>query len=127
MELFAFTVMLIVTNAFFMIREITIVVNHNHEEDKTPYEVADFILSIIGIVGAIICTVLVLLISRPVYSNMREDVFLRIGGNRNVWGKTSTDDYFCSRLQVLYSVQIVLGAGPDPIPRFHAHFYLYLV
>ena len=87
MELFAFSVMLIVTNAFFMIREITIIVNHNHEEDTTPYEVADYILSIIGIAGAVLCTILVLLISKPVYSNMREEVFLRIGGNRNVWGK----------------------------------------
>lgn len=41
MELFAFAIMLIVTNAFFMIREIFIVINHNHEEDKTPYEVSE--------------------------------------------------------------------------------------
>ena len=44
-------------------------------------------MSIAGIVGAVVCTILVLLIIRPVYSNMYEEVFLRIGGNRNVWGK----------------------------------------
>jgi hypothetical protein len=41
MEVFAFAIMLIVTNAFFMIREIFIVINHNHEEDKTSYEVSE--------------------------------------------------------------------------------------
>ena len=41
MELFAFATMLIVTNAFFMIREIFIVINHNHEKDKTSYEVSE--------------------------------------------------------------------------------------
>jgi hypothetical protein len=44
-------------------------------------------MSIAGIAGAVVCTILVLLIVRPVYSNMYEEVFLRIGGNRNVWGK----------------------------------------
>jgi hypothetical protein len=44
-------------------------------------------MSIAGIAGAVVCTILVLLIIRPVYSNMYEEVFLRIGGNRNVWGK----------------------------------------
>ena len=31
------------------------------------------------------CTILVLLIIKPVYNNMQEEVFLKIGGNRNVW------------------------------------------
>ena len=31
--------------------------------------------------------IFVLLIAKPVFSNMYEDVFLKIGGNRNLWGK----------------------------------------
>ncbi len=31
--------------------------------------------------------IFVILIAKPVFSNMYEDVFLKIGGNRNLWGK----------------------------------------
>jgi hypothetical protein len=53
-------------------------------------------MSIAGIAGAVVCTILVLLIIRPVYSNMYEEVFLRIGGNRNVWGKLQCHYNFIS-------------------------------
>lgn len=51
----------------------------------TPLDKADYILSWIGIVGASLCIVFVLLIFKPVFNNMYEDVFLKIGGNRNLW------------------------------------------
>lgn len=46
MELFAYAIMFIVTNMFFMIREITIVVEHNHDQDKTPYEVRFLLINL---------------------------------------------------------------------------------
>lgn len=87
MELYAFSIMLLCTNAFFLIREITIVVQHSKDDDKTSLDTLDYVLSIAGIAGAVLCTILVIAISKPVYSNMFEEVFLRIGGNRNVWCK----------------------------------------
>ena len=38
-----------------------------------------------GIAGASLTMIFVLSIFRPVFNNMREDVFLKIGANRNVW------------------------------------------
>jgi hypothetical protein len=42
---------------------------------------------VVGIAGASLNIIFVMLIFKPVFSNMREDVFLKIGGNRNLWGK----------------------------------------
>jgi hypothetical protein len=36
-------------------------------------------------VGGVLSTVLILIIAKPVYDNMYEDIFLKIGGNRNMW------------------------------------------
>jgi len=44
-----------------------------------------FIMSCCGIFGSIVSVVFILLIIRPVYSGMYEDVFLKIGGNGNMW------------------------------------------
>lgn len=46
-------------------------------------------LSCIGIGGAVIVMAFVIAVFRPVFSNMKEDIFLKIGSNRNVWGKHS--------------------------------------
>jgi hypothetical protein len=43
------------------------------------------VLSCIGIGGAFLSMLFVLSILKPVFNNMREDVFLKIGGNKNVW------------------------------------------
>lgn len=44
-------------------------------------------MSCAGIGGSIISVALILLIVKPVYNGMYEDVFLKIGGNGNMWGK----------------------------------------
>lgn len=36
--------------------------------------------------GSVISMTLILIIVKPVYNGMYEDVFLKIGGNGNVWG-----------------------------------------
>ena len=46
-------------------------------------------LSCIGIGGAVIVMAFVIAVFRPVFSNMKEDIFLKIGSNRNVWGNHS--------------------------------------
>ena len=43
-------------------------------------------MSCIGIGGALLCVVFLLVIIKPVYNGMYEDVFLKIGANRNMWG-----------------------------------------
>ena len=87
MELFSYTIMLFVTNMFFMIREIQIVIAHANDPQVTTLDQADFILSCIGIGGACLVMGFVVAIFKPVFNNMYEDVFLKIGGNKNVWGK----------------------------------------
>ena len=79
--------MLFVTNMFFMIREIMIVIQHSGDVSRTTLEEADFILSCIGIGGSILSMIFVLIVFNPVFNNMQEDIFLRIGGNRNLWCK----------------------------------------
>jgi hypothetical protein len=44
-------------------------------------------MSCCGIFGSIAVVILILLIVKPVYSGMYEDVFLKIGGNGNMLGK----------------------------------------
>jgi hypothetical protein len=46
-----------------------------------------FFMSCAGIAGSIITVTLILIIVKPVYNSMYEDVFLKIGGNGNMWGK----------------------------------------
>lgn len=55
----------------------------------SPIQTTEFILSCVGIAGSVIVIVLIFLILKPVYDSMQEDVFLKIGGNANVWGKHS--------------------------------------
>lgn len=45
------------------------------------------ILGYVGIAGSVIVIIFILLIYKHVYANMYEDIFLKIGGNVNVWGK----------------------------------------
>ena len=40
-----------------------------------------------GIVGAVLLMIMIIVIVKPVYSNMRGDIFLKIGGNTNKWSK----------------------------------------
>jgi len=42
-------------------------------------------MSCCGIGGSIVVVILILLIVGPVYNGMYEDVFLKIGGNGNMW------------------------------------------
>lgn len=42
-------------------------------------------MSCCGIGGSILAVILILVIVRPVYFGMYEDVFLKIGGNGNMW------------------------------------------
>ncbi len=42
-------------------------------------------MSCCGIGGSIIAVILILIIVKPVYEGMYEDVFLKIGGNGNMW------------------------------------------
>lgn len=99
MELFSYIIMLFVTNTFFMIREITIVIQHAKDPNVTTLDEIDYVLSITGICGAIIIMIFVIVIFKPVYSNMREDIFLKIGGNRNLWGK-------CCILSVIFTIYL---------------------
>jgi hypothetical protein len=48
---------------------------------------AEYIMSCIGVAGSVLSTVFILLIIKPVYEGMYEDVFLKIGANINIWGK----------------------------------------
>ena len=43
-------------------------------------------MSCIGIGGSVIAVSMILMIVRPVYDGMYQDVFLKIGGNGNMWG-----------------------------------------
>ena len=45
----------------------------------------EYVMSIAGIAGCFVATILFLLIIKPVYDGMYEDVFLKIGGNFNMW------------------------------------------
>ena len=49
---------------------------------------AEEILGYIGVVGSFLVTFFIIAISKPVFSNMYEDIFLKIGGNLNHWGNT---------------------------------------
>lgn len=46
----------------------------------------EFVMSCAGLGGSILATAFILLILKPVYKSMQEDVFLKIGGNGNMWG-----------------------------------------
>lgn len=76
--------MIIVTSAFFMIREVTIVINYTGDLTD-PVIKAEYILSWAGIIGAVVLMIMILIIVKPVYSNMKADIFLKIGGNSNKW------------------------------------------
>jgi hypothetical protein len=45
-------------------------------------------MSCVGIGGAFLATAFILAILKQVYKGMTEDVFLKIGGNGNMWGKS---------------------------------------
>lgn len=104
MELVGFVIVLLLVNIFFMYREFKLLIS----DDKymgpfsqfTVMEVPSssliiqqivYIMSIAGISGAIVSTIFLLVIVKPVYNGMFEDVFLKIGANRNMWGKKNTE------------------------------------
>jgi hypothetical protein len=37
--------------------------------------------------GCLLAIIFVLLVAKPIYDSMYEDIFLKIGGNENVWSK----------------------------------------
>ncbi len=88
-------------------------VQHQSDDDVTTLDRLDYILSIAGIAGAVLCTLLVIFISKPVYSNMYEDVFLRIGGNQNVWCKNNSQFISVRDVQVFSVMQEFFEARHD--------------
>jgi hypothetical protein len=52
----------------------------------------------------LIAIVLIVLIVKPVYDSMYEDVFLRIGGNRNLWGNHNIIFNFSSEVYKYYTL-----------------------
>ena len=72
----------------------------------------EFVMSCAGLGGSVIATGFLLVILRPVYKSMQEDVFLKIGGNGNMWGMLlSLLIYRC--LQILYSLQELFKVRHD--------------
>ncbi|CDW82798.1 UNKNOWN [Stylonychia lemnae] len=113
MELISFIIMLILTNVFFLQREIILIVyllNNNTVSDMETLQLIVFIMSCIGVGGSIIALTLILLIVRPVYLSMYEDVFLKIGANGNIWEVykyfTLTKSFL--KLDLLISVEFMI-------------------
>jgi len=46
---------------------------------------AERIIAFTAIAGCFLITLFVCLITKPTYENMRSDIFLKIGGNNNMW------------------------------------------
>lgn len=44
-------------------------------------------MAFVGIIGGTFVVVFIMLVSKPIYESMKEDIFLKIGANQNVWGK----------------------------------------
>ena len=84
MELFSFTIMIVLTNVYFLVREMAMIIDLQDKE-KDALLMTEYVLSIMGIIGSTIFTVFILLILKPVFDGMYEDVFLKIGGNGNMW------------------------------------------
>lgn len=51
-------------------------------------------MSYVGLIGAVLATTFILAILKPVYKSMQEDVFLKIGGNGNMWGKLLSYNFY---------------------------------
>lgn len=67
-------------------------------------------MSCAGVFGSVLAVTLILIIVKPVYNGMYEDVFLKIGGNGNMW---EVYKYFtlCKsllKLDVLISVEFMV-------------------
>jgi hypothetical protein len=48
---------------------------------------AEYVLGWICSVGSGVGMIFISLIIKPVYHGVREDLFIKIGGNHNMWGK----------------------------------------
>ena len=42
----------------------------------------------IGIFGGASIVAIILFIAKPIYEEMKEDIFLKIGANQNMWGNS---------------------------------------
>ena len=87
-------------------------------------------MSCIGIGGSFIALVFVLALLKPVYSSMLEDIFLKIGGNRNIWSKLINSIYtLCTyrRGQVSQVGQEFPQIRPYHLSGVHYNGALYLV
>jgi hypothetical protein len=98
MELFSYVILICLGNIIAVVRGIKNLVNQDaidiNDPDRTIKvsasfiicsQMADNVLQIGSIVVLVAITVFIFLIVKPVFDNMYEDIFLKIGGNLNQW------------------------------------------